>query len=97
MGLPRQLPPGGSSSGHGPFGDKAFKVAVITCVVLVIVGLATVLAGSGALGSVGASFLALGALGLIVSGVGLLAERVTGRRPPPPPRVRDSNGRGPRR
>jgi hypothetical protein len=65
-------------------------------VVLVIVGLATVLAGSGALSSVGASFLALGALGLVTSGAGLLAERI--RRPrPPPPDTGGHNGRDPRR
>jgi len=97
MGLPRQLPPGGSSSGHGPFGDKAFKVALIACVVLVVLGLAMVLLGGDAARSVGASFVALGSLGLVISGAGLLAERVAGRRPPPPPEVRDRNGRGPRR
>jgi hypothetical protein len=97
MGLPRQLPPGGSSSGRGPFGDKAFKFALIACVVLLILGLAMALVGGAAARSVGAAFVVLGGLGLVTSGGGLLAERVTGRRPPPPPRVRDSNGRGPRR
>jgi len=97
MGLPRHLPPAGPSSGHGPFGEKAFKVALIACVMLLGLGLVMVLVGGDAVSSVGAAFLVLGGLGLVTSGAGLLAERITGRRPPPPPRVRDSNGRGPRR
>jgi hypothetical protein len=98
MGLPRQLPPGGSSSGHGPFGEKAFKFALAVCVVLVIVGLAMVLLGANAAASVGLAFVVLGLLGLMTSGAGLLAERLTGRRPPPPPEVRGGNGsRPPRR
>src|SRR3954453_23420108 len=92
MGLPRQLPPGGSGSGHGPFGEKAFKVALLACVVLVVVGLAMVLLGGSAPASVGLAFIVLGMLGLITSGAGLLAERITGRRPPPPPEVRAGNG-----
>ena len=66
-------------------------------VLLLVVGLAMALVGGDAARSVGAALLVLGGLGLVTSGGGLLAERVTGRRPPPPPRVRDSNGRGPRR
>jgi hypothetical protein len=97
MGLPRQLPSGGRSSGHGPFGDKAFKGALIGCVVLVIAGLAMMLWGGDAPRSVGTSFVVLGVVGLVTSGVGLLAERLLGRRPPPPPppEVRSGNGRGP--
>jgi hypothetical protein len=97
MGLPRQLPPGDSSSGHGPFGEKAFKGALIGCVVFVILGSLMVLLGGGAASSVGTSLVVLGALGLITSGAGLLAERLLGRRPPPPPDVRAGNGRGPYR
>jgi len=95
MGLPRQLPPGDSSPGHGPFGEKAFKGALVGCVVLVILGLLMVLLGGDAVNSVGTSFIVLGALGLTTSGAGLLAERLLGRRPPPPPDVRGGNGRGP--
>jgi hypothetical protein len=95
MGLPRQFPSGDSGSGRGPFGDKAFKAALIGCVVLVVVGLTMTLLGSGAATSVGTSFIVLGALGLVISGAGLLAERLLGRRPPPPPDVRVRNGRGP--
>ena len=95
MGLPRHMPPGGSGSGHGPFGEKAFKGALIGCIVLVVLGLLMVLLGGDAARSVGASFLVLGILGLVTSGIGLLAERVLQRRPPPPPHVRGANGRGP--
>ena len=95
MGLPRQLPPEGAGSGHGPFGEKAFKGALIGCVVLVIGGLAMLLLGGEAVASVGTSFIVLGCVGLVTSGAGLLAERLLGRRPPPPPEVRAGNGRGP--
>jgi hypothetical protein len=95
MGLPRQLGPGDSRSGHGPFGEKAFKGALVGCVVLVIVGLVMVLLGGEAASSVGTAFVVLGALGLLTSGAGLLLERLLGRRPPPPPDVRIRNGRGP--
>jgi hypothetical protein len=95
MGLPRQLPPGGSSSGRGPFGERAFKGALIGCVVLLVLGPLMMLFGGDAASSVGTSFLVLGALGLATSGAGLLAERLLGRRPPPPPDVRARNGRGP--
>lgn len=96
MGVPPQLPHGGSSSGHGPFGERAFRYALLGCVVLVFVGVLMVLLGGSAPGSVGAAFVALGMLGLITSGAGLLAERISGRRPPPPAEVRSGNGRGPR-
>jgi hypothetical protein len=95
MGLPRQFPPADSGSGHGPFGDKAFKAALIGCVVLVVLGLMLTLLGGGAASSVGTSFIVLGALGLVISGAGLLVERLLGRRPPPPPDVRVRDGRGP--
>jgi hypothetical protein len=94
MGLPRHLPPADSRSGHGPFGEKAFKRALIGCVVLPILGLLMVLLGDDALRSVGTSFIVLGVLGLVVSAAGLVAERLLGRRPPPPGDVRARNGHG---
>jgi hypothetical protein len=98
VGLPRQMPPDSSGGpGHGPFGEKAFKGALIGCVVVVIVGFLMVLVGGQALRSVGVSFLVLGVLGLVTGGGGLLAERVLGRRPPPSPDIRQGNGRRPRR
>src|SRR3954452_3803353 len=97
MGLPRQLPPGDSGSGYGPFGEKAFKGALIGCIVLLMIGVAMVLVGGDAPAAVGTAFIVLGALGLVTGGVGLLAERLLGRQPPPPASVRRGNGRGPHR
>jgi hypothetical protein len=97
MGLPRHVPPAEPSSGHGPFGDKAFKGALILCAVLVAAGLPMLLLGGGVATPLGTSFLALGLLGLVTGGAGLLAERVAKRRPPPPADVRRANGRGPAR
>jgi hypothetical protein len=96
MGLPRHLGPGDSGSGHGPFGEKAFKGALIGCVVLVAIGAVMVLVGGDAPASVGTAFIVLGVLGLVTGGAGLLAERLLHRPPPPPPSVRGGNGRGPR-
>jgi hypothetical protein len=96
MGLPRQLPPGDSGTGHGPFGEKAFKGALIGCVVLIVIGVGMVLVSSDAPAAAGTGFIVLGVLGLVTGGVGLLAERVLRRQPPPPPSVRGGNGRGPR-
>jgi hypothetical protein len=95
VGLPRHLPSGDSRSGHGPFGEKAFKAALIGCVMLVVIGSFMVALGGDAPRSVGASFIVLATLGLVSAGAGLLAERMLGRRPPPPPDVRAGNGRGP--
>jgi hypothetical protein len=95
VGLPRHLPSGDSGSGHGPFGEKAFKAALVGCVVLVVIGVLMVAVGGAATRSVGASFIVLAVLGLVTAGAGLLAERMLGRRPPPPPKVRAGNGRGP--
>jgi hypothetical protein len=89
------MPRGRPSRGHGPFGDRAFKGALLGCVALVGIGLLMVLLGGEAPKSVGTAFLVLGVLGLAVGGAGLLAERLLQRRPPPPPRVRGSNGRHP--
>jgi hypothetical protein len=97
VGLPRQMPPDSSGSGHGPFGEKAFKGALIGCVVIVIVGVPMVLVGGQALRSVGVSFMVLGVLGLVTGGGGLVTERVLARRPPPSPEIRQGNGRGPQR
>jgi hypothetical protein len=95
MGLPRHMPRGRPPRGHGPFGDRAFKGALIGCVVLVAIGLLMILVGGHSTEAVGTAFLVLGVLGLAVGGAGLLAERLLQRRPPPPPRVRGSNGRHP--
>jgi hypothetical protein len=95
MGLPRHIPPGASSSGRGPFGEKAFRGALIGCVALVLVGALMVLLGGDA-AAVGTAFIVLGVLGLVSGGAGLLAEHLLRRRPPPPT-LPQRNGRGPRR
>ena len=81
MGLPRQLPPADSGSGHGPFGEKAFKGALIGCVVLVGIGALMLLLGDDAPSAVGTTFIVLGLLGPATAGAGLLAERLLQRRP----------------
>ena len=95
MTLPRHVPSSaGSGDGHGPFGDKAFKGALIGCVVLVAAGAAMVAAGGESLRAAGVALIAVCGLGLLTGGAGLLAERVLKRTPPPPPDVRGSNGHG---
>jgi drug/metabolite transporter (DMT)-like permease len=96
MGLPRQLAPGDSGSGHGPFGEKAFKGALIGCVVLIVIGALMIVLGGDAPSAIGTAFIVLAVVGLVTSGAGLLLERLLQRRPPPPPHVRERNGRGPK-
>lgn len=92
MGLPRQLGSGDSGSGYGPFGRKAFRGALVACVVLVVVGLLMVVLGGDAANDVGFSFIAMGTLGLATGTAGLLLERLSRRRPPPG--GVEGNGRG---
>ena len=83
------LPPPSPGGRHGPFGERAFKVALVGCVILVVGGFA-MLGGGEAVASVGTAFLVLGVLGLATSGLGLLAERRIERRgsePPDPPKT----------
>jgi drug/metabolite transporter (DMT)-like permease len=94
MGLPRQLPPSGSGSGRGPFGEKAFRGALLGCAVVLLVGVLMVLLGGDAPKSVGAAFIVLALVGLATAAAGLLVERLLGRRPPPPQAVSQQNGRG---
>jgi hypothetical protein len=91
---PPPLPPGRSPTGHGPFGEKAFRGALVGCGALVVIGLGMMLAGGEAVVSVGTSFVVLGALGLAIGGGGLLAERLLGRRPTARPDVDRRDGRG---
>ena len=94
MSLPRHLAPPDPGSGRGPFGEKAFRGALIGCAVLVVAGVPLVVATGGTSRAIGTVLLTLGALGLVVGGGGLLAERLLQRRPPPPADVRRGNGRG---
>ena len=102
MGFPGQPLKGGAGNGpgHGPFGDRAFKMALYGCVVCVALGALAQLAG-GAVDDAGLAMLVLGGLGLLIGGGGLLAERAVLRRaaersgPPPPPAPRGASHREP--
>ncbi len=89
MGVPGQIPPigpgPGRGSGHGPFGDKAFRGALVVCAVLVGVGIVLVGASGQSGRAVGTAFLVLGALGLLTGGGGLALEARMRRRAPEPP------------
>jgi hypothetical protein len=84
VGLPRHAGAGDSGSGYGPFGRKAFRGALVGCVVVVAVGLSMVLLGGDGPRAVGVAFVVLGVLGLATGGAGLLAERLLQRRPQDP-------------
>ena len=84
----------GSEPGHGPFGDKAFRVGLIVCVVLIGVGAAMLLAGGDDVRGAGIGLIAVCGVALATSGAGLLLERLMHRSPPPPPEIRGSNGHG---
>ncbi len=77
MASPPQLP---NDRGKGPFGQAAFLATVALCVVLVVLGAVAVTTADGAGAAVGTSRLVLGALGLLTSGLGLLAEALQRRR-----------------
>ena len=94
MGLPRHFSHTGSGSGHGPFGAKAFKGALIACAVLIGVGAVMLAASGDAVRGAGVALVAVCGVGLVTVGGLLLAERLLQRTPPPPAEVRGSNGRG---
>jgi len=94
VSLSRHLGPPDPGSGRGPFGEKAFRGALVGCALLVVVGLPLMVATGGTSRAIGTVLLALGLLGLVVGGGGLLAERLLQRRPPPPADGRRGNGRG---
>ena len=87
------LPPADHGSGEGPYGEKAFKAALIGCVVPAHQGL-MVRARRRASRSVAASLVVLTTLGLVSAGAGRLAERVLGAASSGA-RSAQSNGRGP--
>ncbi len=64
MGVPGQIPPGGRGArrapGHGPFGDKAFKGALVFCGVLVLSAPVLLVAGGSSARALGTAFLVLG-------------------------------------
>jgi hypothetical protein len=92
VGLPRHSSSAGSGSGHGPFGEKAFKAALAGCVALIVIGALMLRIGGDSMSAVGTSLIALAAVGLLTAGAGALAERLLNRRPPPPSQIRSGNG-----
>jgi hypothetical protein len=60
---------------HGPFGDRAFRVALRACGVFVVVGAVLIAVADGAPAAVGTNLVVLGGLGGLVGGAGLLLER----------------------
>jgi hypothetical protein len=81
MGLPGPLPPADAGGGRGPFGEKAFRGALLGCVLAVIGGGLMIVLGGDAARAVGVSLVVLGALGLATAALGLVAERLLQRRP----------------
>ena len=94
MGLQGHFPRGGANPGHGPFGEKAFKGALIGCAVLIAAGVVMLAAGGDDVRGAGIALIVVCGVGLLTGGAGLLAERLLRRSPPPPPDVRGSNGHG---
>jgi hypothetical protein len=94
MGLPHHFSRGGSGPGHGPFGEKAFKGALLACAVLIGAGIVMIAAGGDDVRGAGIALIVVCGVGLLTAGAGLLAERLMRRTPPPPPDVRGSNGHG---
>src|SRR3954452_10032392 len=93
MGLPPHASQS-SGSGHGPFGEKAFKAALVVCCLVLVAGAVMAATGGSAVRGVGTALIVVCGVGLLTAGGGLLLERLTGRTPPPRPAVRASNGRG---
>ena len=77
-----QPPPGPSPSGHGPFGDKAFKGTLVLCLVMAAVGILMIGRGNDDVAGVGTALLVLALVGLVTGGGGLLLERLVKRRNP---------------
>ena len=73
-------PPPDPPPGHGPFGDAAFRGALVFCVVLVAIGLAMMLSGGEDVAGVGTALLVLAGVGLLTGGAGLALERLAKRR-----------------
>jgi hypothetical protein len=83
VGLPRQIPaPGSGQPGHGPFGEKAFKGALIACAIVIAAGAAMLALGGDTVRGVGIALIVVCAVGLLTVGAGLVAERLLHRTPP---------------
>ena len=79
MGLPPHPSSGGSGHGPGPFGEKAFKGALVACAVLVAVGIAMLAIGGRAVRGVGTALIVICLVGLLSTAALLLAERLMRR------------------
>ena len=79
MGLPLHPSPGGSGHGHGPFGEKAFKGALVACVVLVVAGVGMLAIGGRAVRGVGTALIVICLVGLLSAAALLFAERLMRR------------------
>jgi CDP-diglyceride synthetase len=71
------------SPAAGPFGEKAFRGALLGCVVSVLAGALMMLLGREAARAAGTALLVLGIVGLLTSAAGLLLERHVRRRERP--------------
>ena len=80
MALPPHSSSQGSGSGHGPFGEKAFKGALIACVVLIAIGIAMLATGARAVRGAGTALIALCLVAMLSTATLLLAERLMRRR-----------------
>ena len=85
MSVPGPLPPPGAGGARGPLGARAFRAGVVLCAVAIAGGLAMLLLARGAVASAGTALLALGVVGAVSVGFGMLAERLAERRRGPPP------------
>jgi hypothetical protein len=79
-GLSAQPPPPQPPSGHGPFGNAAFKGALILCLVLIGVGVVMIRSGNEDVAGVGLAFVVLAGVGLLTGIGGVLLERHLQRR-----------------
>jgi hypothetical protein len=84
MSMPGSMPPAGSGRSHGPFGKRAFHVALAGCGVSVVAGLLMLVLSNGAIADTGTALLVLGLVGLACVGLLLAAERLLERRGGPP-------------
>jgi hypothetical protein len=83
MALPPQLRTPGPGDGKGPFGEQAFRRALIGCIALVAIGALMGRSDSEVVAGVGISLVVLAVVGALTSGLGLLAERLVQRRRSP--------------
>jgi hypothetical protein len=79
MGLAPHSSAGGSGSGHGPFGEKAFKGALIVCALLIVAGVAMLATGGRAVRGAGTALVVICVVAVLSAATLLLAERLMRR------------------